>query len=223
MDNKDMMKRFWAGIFFVVGIIFICGVIFTLGKDKGLTQSKFQIVVLFSDVDGLIEGAPVQVSGVNVGNVSDISFVKKSVQGRRVKVILNIFDKYQDQFQKGVDFTIKPSGILGEKLVEINVFEDGQPLDLSQPALGNHPIDVSDLAEAFSGAARSFTRASENFNEVEIQELAGVLADTAQSLSETSQGINTILSELQYITKKSKRLINRVEQRIIDGTLFKVF
>ena len=39
----------------------------------------------------------------------------------------------------------------------------------------------------------------------------------------TSRGINEIMEELQEITKKTKRLLDRVEQKVIDGNLFKVF
>ena len=75
----------------------------------------------------------------------------------------------------------------------------------------------------FADAAEAFTNTSEDFNEVDIQELSKVLSETAQSLAKTSKGINAVLTELRYISIKSKRLLDRIEQRVIDGNLFKVF
>jgi ABC-type transporter Mla subunit MlaD len=204
-----------------VGLIFI--VIFTIGKDKGFTQSKFQVDVLFRDVGGLLEGAPVLLAGVHVGTVADINFLEREFQGRRVRVRLNIFEKYRRQLRKRVRFNIETEGILGEKLVEITVGEGGKRIDLNRPVIGEDPLNVRDLAEVFSDAAESFTKTSDVFNQIDLENLSEALAETAQSLSETAKGVDTILDEMYYISIKSKRLLDRLEQRVIDGNLFKVF
>lgn len=223
MGQKEFMTNFLAGVFFLVGLGLILMVIFTIGKNRGFTQPKFRVEVLFRDVGGLIEGAPVQLAGVNVGTVSDINFLEEEFQSRRVRVRLSIFDKYKRQMEQKVRFVIKTEGILGEKMIEINVGGGGKVVDLNQPIIGEDPLNVQDMAEVFANAAESFTKTSEVFNRVDIQELSEVLSETAQSLSVTSKGINTILTEMHYISIKSKRLLDRLEQRIIDGNLFKVF
>lgn len=223
MEKKEFIVKFFAGVFFLIGLSAIFMVIFTIGKDKGFTQPKFQVDVLFRNVGGLIEGAPVQLAGVNVGTVSDINFLEEEVQGRRVRVRLNIFNKYRRQMAQKVRFAIKTEGILGEKLVEINVGEGGENVDLTQPIIGEDPLNVQDIAEVFADAAESFTKTSEVFNRIDMQELSEILAETAQSLSTTSEGVNTILTEMYYISIKSKRLLDRLEQQVIDEKLFKVF
>lgn len=223
METKEFKMKFLAGIFFLIGLMLILWVIFTIGKDKGFTQPKFKVDVLFRDIGGLIEGAPVQLAGVNVGTVSDIDFLDWEVDGRRVRVRISVFNKYKRQLEQKVRFSIKTEGILGEKLIEIKAGKSGRRVDLTQPVIGEDPLNVQDLAEVFADAAESFTRTSEVFNEIDMQELSKVLADTAQSLSTTSKGVNTILTEMEYISIKSKRLLDRLEQRVIDGNLFKVF
>ncbi len=223
METKEFKMKLLAGIFFLIGLVLIFWIIFAIGKDKGFTQPKFQIDVLFGDVGGLIEGAPVQLAGVNVGTVSDINFLDKEVEEKRVRVRINIFSKYRNQLERKVRFSIKTEGILGEKLIEIKAGEGGKKVDLAQPIIGEDPLNVQDLAEVFADAAESFTRTSEAFDEIDIQELSQVLEETAQSLSITSRGVNMILTEMQYIAIKSKRLLDRLEQRVIDGNLFKVF
>ena len=149
--------------------------------------------------------------------------LEKEFQSRRVRVRLNIFDKYKRQMEKKVHFAIKTEGILGEKLVEINVGESGKVVDLNRPIIGEDPLNVQDIAGVFANTAESFTKTSEVFNKVDMQELSEVLSETARSLSTTSKGINSILTEMHYISVKSKRLLDRLEQRVIDGNLFKVF
>jgi len=223
MEKNAFTKNFLSGIFFLGGIVLILGIIFMIGKDKGLIQPKFQVEVLFRDVGGLIEGAPVQLAGVNVGTVSDISFLNERVEGRRVKVEVSIFNRYKGQLSQDVRFSIKTEGILGEKLVEIHSDESGAQVDLSQPVFGQDPLNVQDLAQVFSNAAESFTNTSNDFSKVDVVKLSEVLAETAQALVTTTKGLNAILTEMHYISIKSKRLLDRLEQRIIDGDLFKVF
>lgn len=223
MDKQELNKKLLAVIFLIVGAGIIFGSIFVIGKEEGLMRPKFQVTVLYKNVGGLIEKAPVRLAGVNVGNVSYIGFIDKKVEGRRVSVILNIFNEFKNQLDVNARFAIRTEGVLGQKLIEIDVIENGKKLDLSQPILGSDSLDVHDLAEVFARAAESFTDTSEELSKIDMKELSEIMGETALSLSLTSKGINHILEELQYITKKSRRVLDRIEQRIIDGNLFKVF
>ncbi len=197
MGKHEDFKNFFTGLFLLVGIGLTIGVILTIGFDKGLTEPKFQITVLFRNVGGMIEGAPIRLSGVTVGNVQKINFLEKEIMGRGLEVKLNIYNRYRKQLEKSSRFSIKTEGILGAKFIEIKVASRKPPVDLNQPILGEDPFDVEDSAEIF--------------------------LMTAQSLNDTAQDVRKLLKEVQYMSHKTKRLIDRVEQRVIDGSLFKVF
>ncbi len=221
--DKDSAKKIFAGLFFIVGMLLTVAVILTLGKDKGFTQEKFQVTIVYKDVGGLLEGAPVRLSGVTVGNVAHIGFLDEEVGGRRVYVKINIFEEFRKQLNHNAKFAIKTQGVLGEKLIEIEILDAGEKIDLTKSLIGEESFDVTDLAVVFARAAESFTQTTQELRRVDIKELAGVLEEAAKSLAMTSRGLAAILEEAQYITAKSKRLLDRVEQKLIDGTLFKVF
>ncbi|OGW97736.1 MAG: hypothetical protein A2Z81_05175 [Omnitrophica WOR_2 bacterium GWA2_45_18] len=223
MDKKELIRKFAAGLFLLIGIGLIFVFIFTIGKDKGFVQQKFKVVVLFRNVGGLIEGAPIRLSGVNVGTVGNIDFLEGNIQGRRVKVTLNIYEKYKKQLDKIARFAVQTEGILGEKLVEITVAENGGKLNLNEPIIGEDPLDVQGLAEVFAGAAESFTKTSQELSQIDIVELSQVMKESSAALLETANGVNAIMKDLKVVTQKSKRLLDRIEQRIIEGNLFKVF
>lgn len=223
MDKKEKRTQYLAALFFIGGIVLIMVFIFTIGKDKGFSRPKFQVSVLFKNVGGLSEGAPTRLAGVNVGNVASIDFLDKEIEGRRVKVTLNIYNKYRQQLNKNVSFAIKTEGVLGEKLVEIYVIDNLSKIDLSQQIFGEDPLDVQDLAQVFSGAAESFTKTSDELSKIDMVKLSDVLLEASQSLIKTSNNINVMVGELQETTRKTKRLIDRVEQKVIEGNLFKVF
>ncbi|HLF18300.1 MAG TPA: MlaD family protein [Candidatus Omnitrophota bacterium] len=223
MEKKELTKQFLAAVFFLTGIFLVILFVFTIGSDKGFSQPKFQIRVLFNNVGGLTEGAPALLSGVNVGNVASIDFLERDVKGKKVQVTINILTKYRKQLEKATQYTIKTEGILGEKLVEIYSLEGQQPADFNQFIIGEEPIDVGDLAIKFSDAAQAFTKTAEELNKVDIVELTDVMVDSSRALLITAEGLNDIMDELQQITRKSKRMFDRLEQQIIEGSLFKVF
>ncbi len=223
MDKKELTKELLAGLFFFLGIFLLVTFVIILGGNKGLAQSKFQVTVLYRNVGGLMEGAPVRLSGVNVGTVDRVEFLNREFDGRRVAVTLNILSKYRKQLENNLRFTIQTEGILGEKLIEIDVLREGPKVDLKNPVIGEDPLDVEDMAEVFAKAAESFTATADQLNKIDVVGLSSVLEDSSQSLLITSRGINEIMEELQEITKKTKRLLDRVEQKIIEGNLFKVF
>ncbi len=224
MQKFELDKKFWAGLFFIIGIFIICLVILNLDKDKGFAQAKFQVTVLFKDVGGLVEGAPIRLFGVNIGNVDHIDFLDKELEGRRVRVTLNILSKYKSQLYKDTPrFSIHTEGILGDKLIEIDVVKTKERIDLRQPIMGEDGLDVQELAKVFARAAESFTKTSEDLSKINFQEVTGSMSKTAQSLSKASENLNLVLDQMQYITKKTRRLLDRIEQRLIDGNLFKVF
>ena len=195
--EKDLTKKFLAGIFFIVSIAMLIGITFVIGVQKGFTEPKLQMTALFSNVGGLYFGAPVRLAGVNVGTVSDISFLLNEVEGRSVQVKMSVYKKYEPQFYKTTKVAIITEGVLGEKVIEITTTPGFHRPSLTEPIIGEDPLDVQNLAETFGQVADSLLKSTEN--------------------------IETIITQMENISITTKRLLNRIEQRVIDGTLFKVF
>lgn len=198
MSKKDYFKKILAGILFIVlGILLVGGVIWVIGTEKGFIQPKFNVTVLFKKVNGLGIGAPIRLSGVNVGTVGKIDFLDDNLDGRNVQVVLNLFKRYKKQLEKSTSFAIKTEGVLGGKVLEISSDELGPYVDLSKPILGEDPIDVQDLVVVFSDAANAFT--------------------------ETTRTMRSVVDEFHSVSQSTRRVMNRIEQKLIDGNLFKVF
>jgi len=86
---------------------------------------------------------------------------------------------------------------LGEKIIEITTNPQVHRDNLNETIIGKDPLDVQDLTQTFSDAAEAFLQ--------------------------SSHAIEQITDQMQEISISMSRLLNRIEQRIIDGTLFKVF
>lgn len=199
MDPKEFSRNLYAGLFFIIGMILIAVVVLSIGMEKGITQPKFRIQVLFREVGGLMVGAPIRFSGVHVGTVGKIDFLREEVMGRGVAVTLNLFSRYKDQIEHGYSFRIKTEGVLGQKFIEISKDKTDlrRRIDFTRPIIGEDPLDVQDLAETFG--------------------------KTAVSLQETAAATDSVMMEIRDRFKTLKRILNRIEQRLIDRTLFRVF
>ena len=197
MGNKDVMRKLIAGLFFIGCIAILIGIVFVIGIQKGFSERKFQMVAVFHNIGGLNTGAPVRLSGVTVGTVADISFLDQEIEGRGVKVTMNVFKRFERQLYKSTKIAIITEGVLGEKIIEISMTPGFHRDTLAQPIIGEDPLNVQDLAETFS--------------------------QVANTLLASTQNIETIINQMEAISVTAKRLLNRIEQRVIDGTLFKVF
>lgn len=224
MKKQDIIQRVLAVLFFFGGILLIIGVILIIGKNKGLIEPKFQVTVLYRNVGGLLEGAPVRILGVHVGNVARIDFLPEPVNGHRVRAVLNIMSKFRPQLEnRKAEYAVRTEGVLGQKLVEIHIVDNAPPDRLDSVIFGAETVNVDDLAQVFAEAAESFTQTSNRLSEINLQSLSHALEQTANSMSETARQINAALNDTKYLSIKFKRLMNRVEQKIIEGNLFKVF
>ena len=198
-DNLD--KELLAGIFVAVSILAIIIAIFLLGAKTGIAESKFYKSIVYSDVGGLILGAPVRLSGVNVGSVVNIEFLNKPVaSNKRVKVTLSILSQYKTGVDQCTIYAIKTEGLLGDKLVAIEFPKEGENCQLETASgyvIGQDPVDIKNLADDFGQAARYF-------------------GDLSHKMSSLADNIYSFVST-------SKRTINRLEERLIEGSLFSLF
>ena len=195
--DKNSVKKIAAGLFFVAGLVLVGVSVFFIGIDRGLAQPKFKVIVLFNQVGGLVDGAPIRISGVNVGIVGSTDFLNDPVEGRSLKVVMDIFRKYELQFRKCSRVSIKTEGVLGQKLIEISEDRTRRVFDMTGPIIGEDPLDVEDMA--------------------------GVITHTAVSLQKTSEDVNQVMNEWKYISRKARRMMNRFEQKFVEGDLFKIF
>ena len=197
MERKEFLKKFFAGLFFIICMGMIIGVVFVIGVEKGYTQPKFGMTALFRKVGGLAIGAPVRVSGVTVGTVEEIKFLDEEIEGRGVQVQMSLYKKYEKQLRKSKRIAVITEGVLGEKVVEVTTDPKTHREDLSKPMVGADPLEVQDLADTFGAAA--------------------------ESLLATSKTIGNVTTQIDSISDKTRRVLNRIELKLIEGSLFKLF
>jgi phospholipid/cholesterol/gamma-HCH transport system substrate-binding protein len=133
-----------VGVFVMVAIIVAMAAVLLLGQKKHLFENRVKLFVIFDDVQGLSEGAPVHLAGVAVGKVSRIAFDRKADK-TTVRVDLVLSRSALDLIREDSIATIGAKGLLGDKVVDLAVGSTASPAMLpggriaaGQPADFNH-------------------------------------------------------------------------------------
>jgi phospholipid/cholesterol/gamma-HCH transport system substrate-binding protein len=112
---------------FVVGTLVLGAVaILLLGKSKHVFEQRVQLHATFADVAGLVQGAPVRLSGVNVGTVGQIMFVRGEPRPL-IRVDMQISQSSIGLVREDSVARISGQGLLGDKIVEISVGSSSLP------------------------------------------------------------------------------------------------
>ncbi|MDP2807656.1 MAG: MlaD family protein, partial [bacterium] len=130
MPINKLSHEFKVGLLIALGLAVALIAVLSVGERQGLMKQRYFLNARFDDVSGLQEGAPVRVSGFQVGVVNKITLVE--IGGRqKVEARLRIEKQAQPRIRRGSHAKISSMGLLGDKLVEI------VPASIDQPMLNN--------------------------------------------------------------------------------------
>lgn len=134
-----------VGLFVLIGIIVLSVIVFSIG-EFGLIKRGYRILVQFGAVTGVEAGAPVRLSGVEVGQIEAIRLLDQPHGGRyRVELV--------GWVREGVSIPedsagfINTLGLLGEKYLEISPGASRRALPDGGTLYGSDPIPIDRVAE----------------------------------------------------------------------------
>ncbi|HZR66172.1 MAG TPA: MlaD family protein [Terriglobales bacterium] len=108
-----------VGITVVVAGIVLAVLIVLMSGTGGLLTSKIVLKSYFFDAQGLRVGAPVRLSGVDIGNVSQIVIVRDNPLAP-VEVTMKVSTKYKFNLRKDSKTLLSTAGVLGETYINID-------------------------------------------------------------------------------------------------------
>lgn len=143
----------WGNLKVGIVLTFAIAVMFWASLSGGGTSifdPKGKFVCYFRNVSGLVNGSPVWMSGVEVGNVSSVSFVNLDSL-RQVRVVCRVKRSVWGSLTPGTRVQLGTIGLVGDKYVEI-----------IPGARGGPPIEEWDVIEAVdAGDAMAMFKAGE--------------------------------------------------------------
>jgi len=104
-----------VGIFIFIGLLILITGIFTVGTQRKTFVRGVTVKSIFDDVSGLQPGNNVWLSGVKIGIVKKIIFLK----GTQVEITMNIDKEAQAHIMKNAKAKIGSDGLIGNRIVVI--------------------------------------------------------------------------------------------------------
>lgn len=175
-----MSRELKLGIFVFMSTVLLAIGILTLGEVR--LEKGYLIHILFNDIGGLLEKAPVRIAGVEVGTVKDITLEKG-------KAKVTVWIRKKIKIHQDAKASIITSGVIGIKYLEMTIGDENKPaLKDGDVILGIDPISFD---KAVNQAMRSFDQ----------------LVETLQSLT----GGGEVPDSLVRLLKDFDRAVRRVD------------
>jgi len=141
------MKRFdlelTVGLFIMAGILCLGYLSVKLGKMEVWGGKGYELYALFSEVGGLKSGSSVEIAGVEIGRVKNIT-----LEQYQARVAIDLSENVR--IQEDAIASIKTKGLIGEKYIEITpggsekIVGPGGRIRETQP-----PVDLEELISKF--------------------------------------------------------------------------
>ena len=188
------------GLLTVAAIVVATTLIFLLSGEGGFFWQRYSLKTIFPSAAGLKPGAPVRVSGVEVGSVTDVVFA-----GDRVEVVMVIRRDMQSRVTSTSMASLGSVSLLGEPAVDITASSQGTPV----PEWGYVPSGAA--SGSLAGVA---AQAADG-----IGELTGLLQDIRSGRGTVGRLVTDegLYSQMNAVVAAAERVILNVSEG--HGTL----
>lgn len=214
--NSKIEQDVKVGIFVTIGIAFAMIAILVLGGSESIFKSKVHYTSHFSNTTGLLPGAKIVLSGLNVGVVKGVEYDGKS---RNIKVTLSIESKYSKEMREGSTVEMLTQGVLGDKYLSLNpgrseniIPENGEISNIVSQDLSAFLSKGDQLLLNATSVTGSLDRLLKTF------EKANRLDSITEELAQTAKNLNKLTAEIngKDINKSSKNL-SQILEKINQG------
>ncbi|MCS7198744.1 MAG: MlaD family protein [Caldimicrobium sp.] len=194
MSNRGAVEL-KVGIFVFLGILALLYLTLQLAQEAFAPKDTYKIYGVFDSVSGLIRGAKVEMAGVPIGKVGDISLTPEG----KAKVELLIFKKYK--IQEDAVGVVRTFGVLGDKFIEIrpgtspNYLSEGGTI-----AKTESPVDLDQILASIGPAVEG------------LKEVLGT--------KEGKENLRILVANIRDASESFKKIADKVEKG--QGTLGKL-
>ena len=216
-------SRSWSqlkvGIVIMLALVGVLAAIMNLNEGLGLLTHRTALRAELDDSQGLKVGAPVRMSGVDVGNVKHIA-----IDAQRGKVALDftVAREVRSLLHQDAAVVVRPMGLLGDKYLEILPGNARQPiLPVGSVISGRGEVDLSSVA---GNASDTLTTVNQT-----LQEVRGILAGLREGKGTAGKLVSDpelydhstqLIQKIMAISDQTSQLLAKIERG--EGTLGKL-
>lgn len=194
--KKDKTNLVKVGIFVVSLTAILMVMIISIGKETSLFEPKADIRARVSNVSNLKPGSYVELKGIKVGTVSNVSIISDD----EVEITLTVLEKEIKWIKKDSKVSISNAGLVGDKFVEIyNGTKDSPKFNPEKDIL---------ISEDLTGLQQIINKSDSiaSVTEKILIKLDGVLEKlgNGDTVVQTFNSLNKSASNLESLTSELK-------------------
>lgn len=160
----------WAelrvGLFVLVGLfILMVGIFYVTGA--GFLGPKYRVITYLPEVEGMKPGAPVDLDGVEVGNVQSVALTPHPTDRQHnITLVLRIERKYQREIRTDSKASLVTQGLLGDRYVTITRGVTGSVIPTNGVVQSSQQGDIKQIVERGADVAENLNTLTVQLNQV---------------------------------------------------------
>jgi phospholipid/cholesterol/gamma-HCH transport system substrate-binding protein len=158
-----------VGVLVIVALCALIALIFLMSNSTGgFWSGRFTLRSYFENSAGLKVGAPVQLDGVTVGNVSAIRIVTDPARRMTpVEVVMKVNRKYTDGIREDSRSSLETQGVLGDTDVDIDSKRaTGPPIENNAELRTTETPNLQDVIQASQGTIERLDTILDQVNQI---------------------------------------------------------
>jgi phospholipid/cholesterol/gamma-HCH transport system substrate-binding protein len=152
------------GLFIFIGTVLLVFSIFFIGNKEKLFTRTIEIKAYFSQIEGLKVGAPVRLSGYDIGSVSGISFAQNDSTAK-IEVKMRIDESLKQFIRIDSEASVETEGLVGKKIITITPGSPNQAEIYQGTTIkSKSPVNVTKIIEQTESVMSNLNELTHNFS-----------------------------------------------------------
>ena len=224
---RETAIEYKVGLLVVGAVALFAAFVFVLGNFS--LGSGFTVYVDYGFSGNVQPGAPVKVSGIEVGRVEEVDFWGGRIDeasGRRVQVRVELWieDGARDSIRRDAEFFINTAGVLGEQYVEIvpGGDWDAPPMAPGTVVVGVDPprtdLVVARLYEVLDTVSIVLRRDKDRLRSI-LEDGASAVDQVNQILVENREEVGALIGAMTGLAAETEVTLKKVNAGLEPAVL----
>jgi len=213
----------WAelrvGIFVLAGLFIAMVAVFYV-TGAGFIGPKYRLITHLPEVEGMKSGAPVDLDGIEIGNVQSVSLTPNPKDRlHSVTLVLRVDKKYQDQIRSDSTASLVTQGLLGDRYVTISRGLTGSVIPPNGEIPGEEEKAIKQVVARSADLLQNLSDLTDDVREVveKVQGGKGTLGKLMNdpslynNLNDTTSRIDSMVTSVQQGQGTVGKLVNSDE------------
>jgi phospholipid/cholesterol/gamma-HCH transport system substrate-binding protein len=207
------------GLFIFIGTVLLVFSIFFIGNKEKLFTRTIEIKAYFSQIEGLKVGAPVRLSGYDIGSISGISFAQNDSTAK-IEVKMRIDESLKQFIRIDSEASVETEGLVGKKIITITPGSPNQAEVFEGTTIkSKSPVNVTKIIEQTESVMSNLNELTHNFSGIfaKINQGEGSLGRLVHDDQLYNSAVNITQTGAKSLTTITNRM-NDVSDLIINTT-----